>query len=162
MTGGTPEGYSESEQKEEMEMPFWILRGRIRQISRGRRSRFEYKGTYELRKISLRGSRWIRGTNSCPSKLKAKMTDSSSNLSRMLPMEIKMKVTTNDEHEVKREWNFCKCHYPGCTYINTKACTVDSHVKATHKEMKKDMKTLGLFWGTLYIIIKVNLKMTIA
>jgi hypothetical protein len=42
-------------------------------------------------------------------------------ISRMLPMEIEMKVTTNSEHEVKREWNFCRCHYPGCTYINTKA-----------------------------------------
>jgi hypothetical protein len=83
-------------------------------------------------------------------------------ISRMLPMEIAMKVTTNDEHEVKREWNFCRCHYLGCTYINTKACMVDSHVKATHKEMKKDMKTLGWLWVTVHTMIKANPKMTIA
>jgi hypothetical protein len=83
-------------------------------------------------------------------------------ISRILPMEIEMKVTTNDEHEVKREWNFCQCHYPGCTYINMKAYMVDSHVRATHKEMKKDMKTLEWFWGTLHTIIKANPKMTIA
>jgi hypothetical protein len=83
-------------------------------------------------------------------------------ISRMLPMEIEMKVTTNDEHEVKREWNFCRCHYPGCIYINTKVYMVDSHVKATHKEMKKDMKTLEWFWGTLHTIIKAKPKMTIA
>jgi hypothetical protein len=80
---------------------------------------------------------------------------------RMLPMEIEMKMTTNDEHEVKREWNFCQYHYPVCTYINTKAYMVDSHVRATHKEMKKDMKTLGWFWGTLHTMIKANPKMTI-
>jgi hypothetical protein len=66
-------------------------------------------------------------------------------ISRMSPMEIEMKVTTNDEHEVKREWNFCRCHYPGWTYIDTKTYMVDSRVRATHKEMKKDMKTMGWF-----------------
>jgi hypothetical protein len=83
-------------------------------------------------------------------------------ISKMVPMEIEMKVTTNDEHEVKREWNFCRCHYPGHTYINTKTYMVDSHVRATHKEMKKDMNTLRWFWGTLHTMIKANPKMTIA
>jgi hypothetical protein len=39
---------------------------------------------------------------------------------------------------------------------------VDSHVRATHKETKKDMKTLGWFWGILGTMIKANPKMTIA
>jgi hypothetical protein len=66
-------------------------------------------------------------------------------IQRMLPMEIEMKVMTNEEREVKRDWNYCRCHFPGCTYINTKAYMVDSHVRALHKEMKKDMKKLGWF-----------------
>jgi hypothetical protein len=49
-------------------------------------------------------------------------------IQRMLPMEIEMKVTTSGDHEVKRDWKFCRCHHPGCTYINTKAYMVDSHV----------------------------------
>jgi hypothetical protein len=80
----------------------------------------------------------------------------------MLPMEIERKVMTNEERVVKRDWNFCRCHFPGCTDINTKAYMVDSHVRGLHDEMKKDMKTLGWFWGTLHTMIKENPKMTIA
>jgi hypothetical protein len=83
-------------------------------------------------------------------------------ISRMLPWEIEMKVITRDEHEVKREWSFCRCHYPGCSYINAKAHMVDSHVRTEHKEMKKDMKTLGWFWGTLRTMMKSHSRMTIA
>jgi hypothetical protein len=49
--------------------------------------------------------------------------------------------------------------YPGCTDINTKTSIVDSQVRATHKEMKKEMKTLGWFRGTLHTMIKANPKM---
>jgi hypothetical protein len=83
-------------------------------------------------------------------------------IQRMLPMEIEMKAMTSGEHEVKRDWNFCRCHHPGCTDINTKAYMVDSHVRASHKEMKKDMKMLGWFWGTLHTMMKANPKMTTA
>jgi hypothetical protein len=83
-------------------------------------------------------------------------------IQRMLPMEIEMKVMTNEEREVQRDWNSCRCHFPGCTYINMKAYMVDSYVRGLHKETKKDMKTLGWFWGTLHTMIKENPKMTIA
>jgi hypothetical protein len=75
--------------------------------------------------------------------------------------EIEIKVVTREEHEVKREWSFCRCHYPGCSHINAKAHVVDSHVRTVYKEMKKDMKMLGWFWGTLHTWIKSNPKMTI-
>jgi hypothetical protein len=60
----------------------------------------------------------------------------------MLPRKIKMKVMTREEYEVKREWSFCRCHYPGCTYISAKAHLVDRHVRTVHKEMKKDTGTV--------------------
>jgi hypothetical protein len=83
-------------------------------------------------------------------------------MTEMLPEEIEMKVTTREEHEVKREWSSCRCHYPGCSYINAKTYLVDSHVMSVHKEVKKDMKTLRWFWGTLHTMLKSNPKMTIA
>jgi hypothetical protein len=84
-------------------------------------------------------------------------------IARMLPQEIEMKATTTrEEHKVKREWSFCRCHYPGCSYINAKAYPVNGQVRSVHKEMKKDMNTLGWFWGTLHTMMKSNPKMTIA
>jgi hypothetical protein len=80
----------------------------------------------------------------------------------MLPRKIKMKVMTREEYEVKREWSFCRRHYPGCTYISAKAHLVDRHVRTVHKEMKKDIRTLGRFWGTLHTMKKAGPKMTIA
>jgi hypothetical protein len=82
-------------------------------------------------------------------------------ITRMLPQEIEMKVTTREEHEVKREWSFCRCHYPGHSYINAKAHLVDSHVRSVHKEMKKDMKTFGWFWGILHTMMSSNPNLTI-
>jgi hypothetical protein len=72
-----------------------------------------------------------------------------------------MKVTTREEHEVKRDWNCCRCHHPRCSYINTKAYVVDTHVKKDHKEMKKDIKILRWFWGTLHTMMMTNPKISI-
>jgi hypothetical protein len=68
-------------------------------------------------------------------------------ISRLMPFEIEMKVTARDGHPVTRKWkwkwNFSRCHYPGCGYINGKGCSVDGHIRSHHKEMKKDVRTLG-------------------
>jgi hypothetical protein len=79
-----------------------------------------------------------------------------------LSREIEMKVMTIDDREVKREWSFCRCHYPGCSYVNAKAHLGGSHVSTVHKEIKKDMRTLGWFWGTLHTMMKADPKRTIA
>jgi methionine-rich copper-binding protein CopC len=71
-------------------------------------------------------------------------------ISRLKPFEIEMKVTAKDGHPVTRKWTFSRCHYPGCGYINGKGYSVDSHVmsgqvRSSHKEMKKDIRTLEWF-----------------
>jgi hypothetical protein len=83
-------------------------------------------------------------------------------ITRMLPREVETKMMANEGDEVKRECSFYRCHYPGYTYMSAKAHFVDSHVRMAHKEMKKDRRTLGWFWGTLHTMMKADPKMTIA
>jgi hypothetical protein len=83
-------------------------------------------------------------------------------ISKLLPRRIEMKVTTDEGRTARRKWSFCRCHHPDCGYIKAKAYLVDTHIRDHHKEMKKDMKTLGWFWGTLHTMMKVDPKMTIA
>jgi hypothetical protein len=83
-------------------------------------------------------------------------------ITMMLPQEVKMKVTTQEGHEVKRNWSFYHCHCPGCSYINPRAHMAETHAKKGHPEMQKDRKVLGWFWGTLHTMMKNNPKISIA
>jgi hypothetical protein len=83
-------------------------------------------------------------------------------LSRLLSKDIEAIVTTGSGRQVNQNWNFCRCHYPGCKYIHREGTRVEGHIRERHKDLQKDMKTFGWFWGTIHAMMKGNVKMTVA
>jgi hypothetical protein len=82
-------------------------------------------------------------------------------ISRFLPGPIDPIVPNRKGERVEGEWTFSRCHCPGCEYIHKDGPRIEGHVQSQHKEMVKNIKTLGWFWGTIRTKIKANLKMTI-
>jgi hypothetical protein len=81
---------------------------------------------------------------------------------KLLPGPVTQVVKTCRGREVRGDWNLCRCHCPGCSYVSTEGCNVEAHRKRQHKKMTEDIQKLGWFWGTIHAMIKVNPKVTIA
>jgi hypothetical protein len=83
-------------------------------------------------------------------------------LMKLLPGETEAVITAQDGQRVKRSWDFCRYHHPGCSYVSVGSLQVDGHMQTTHESMTKDVKKLGWFWGAIHTMIKGNPRMTIA
>jgi hypothetical protein len=80
----------------------------------------------------------------------------------LLPERVKMVVRTDRSERVRRNRSFCRCPHPGCKFISTDPCQVEAHVKSNHKSLKRDIESLGWFWGTIRGMVKKNPRVTIA
>jgi hypothetical protein len=83
-------------------------------------------------------------------------------ISKMLPGPIKALITTRTGHIVNHRFNFGRCHYPGCSYVNAESGRIDAHVRKAHKSMGIDVKSLGWFWGIIHAMVRTDPRITIA
>jgi hypothetical protein len=75
---------------------------------------------------------------------------------KFLPRPVETVVRTDRGARVRRDWQLHRYHYPGCSYVKGLRVRVEEYIRRKHREMAKDIKALGWFWGTIHAIIKQN------
>jgi hypothetical protein len=66
---------------------------------------------------------------------------------KFLPGPVEAVMRTDRGARVNGDWRLHSCHYPGFSDLNGFRVRVEEHIRRKHKEMAKDTKGFGLFWG---------------